>query len=478
MPRPARRAPPARSLTALAPFLVVALLLAGQAGAESSRAEHLVLVSIDGLRSDFYLEPSRPTPVLQRLAREGVRALAVRPVFPSVTYPAHTTLVTGVHPARHGIFYNAPFEPAGYSGRWYWEHEAIAVETLWQAVRRIGGTSAAVSWPVTVGAPIDFNLPEVWSLEATERFGARIREEASPSGLVERLEPRIGGLREVSASPDYFIRDLTIARAAIELLEERPTVLAVHLIGPDHFQHSVGREGFAVDRAIAVADVAVGLLLEAAQRLGLADRTAWVITGDHGFVDTHTSLAPNVWLAQAGIAVDRSGPWEAVFHGAGAAMFLHLRDPNDAATLERVRATLAALPASVRALFAVLDRDAIAALGGPTDTPLALSPVAGVRTSWHLEGPAIRPSSGGTHGYTPESAEIQTGFIGYGAGFRQGVVVPQMSSTDVYPLIAALLGFDPGSIDGVLLPGLLAAPPSRSESTEPAPAGATMEKGR
>src|SRR5690606_11805918 len=94
-----------------------------------------------------------PAPMLQRMAREGAHARAVRGVMPTVTYPSHTTLVTGAVPARHGILYNQPFEAGGQSGRWYVEHDSIRVPTLWDAVRAAGGTTAAISWPVTVGAP-------------------------------------------------------------------------------------------------------------------------------------------------------------------------------------------------------------------------------------------------------------------------------------------------------------------------------------
>ena len=62
----------------------------------------------------------------------------VRGVFPTVTYPSHTTLITGAMPARHGIYYNSPFEPGGQTGRWYWEADAIRVPTLWDAVREAG----------------------------------------------------------------------------------------------------------------------------------------------------------------------------------------------------------------------------------------------------------------------------------------------------------------------------------------------------
>src|SRR5690349_19713759 len=89
-------------------------------------ADHVVLVSIDGLRAQIYRDERWPAPVLHELARRGAIALAARSVFPALTYPAHATLVTGALPARHGIVDNEPFEPVVRSGRWIWRRARLA----------------------------------------------------------------------------------------------------------------------------------------------------------------------------------------------------------------------------------------------------------------------------------------------------------------------------------------------------------------
>ncbi|HEY3883757.1 MAG TPA: alkaline phosphatase family protein, partial [Vicinamibacterales bacterium] len=106
----------------------------------AAATDHVVLVSIDGLRPHIYRDDRWPAPALHQLVRHGAVALAVRSVFPALTFPAHVTLVTGALPARHGVVYNEPFEPASPSGRWIWNASAIRVPTLWDAVRTRGGT--------------------------------------------------------------------------------------------------------------------------------------------------------------------------------------------------------------------------------------------------------------------------------------------------------------------------------------------------
>ena len=93
---------------------------------------------MDGLRPDFYLEDRWPALTMRTMAAEGAHALGVRGVHPTVTYPSHTTLVTGAFPARHGIPHNTPFEAEGATGRWYWQADGIRARTLWQAVRQAG----------------------------------------------------------------------------------------------------------------------------------------------------------------------------------------------------------------------------------------------------------------------------------------------------------------------------------------------------
>src|SRR5262249_57289717 len=101
------------------------------------------------------------TPTLPRSRRHGPHATTVRGVLPTVTYPSHTTLMTGVWPVKHGILNNVTFDPADSDPSWYWYAEDIRVPTLWRAAGQAGYVTGNVSWPVTVGAPgIQFNVPE------------------------------------------------------------------------------------------------------------------------------------------------------------------------------------------------------------------------------------------------------------------------------------------------------------------------------
>ncbi len=447
----------ARLLTPIAALVLTAAPLAAQ-----PRADHVVLVSVDGFRPDFYLPGSSwPAPNIQQMARDGAHAEGVRGVFPTVTYPSHTTIVTGALPARHGVYYNRPFEPEGQTGEWYWFESSIQVDTLWDAVRAAGKQTAAISWPVTVGAPIDRFVPETYSLDPDSDRLAPMREGTTP-GLWQELEREATGrlsLRNYGAA--YLTRDDTTGAMAAYVLEtHRPALIALHLITTDSAQHAHGRESDRARRAVAAADRAIGAVRDAADRAGILDRTAFVITGDHGFVDLHTQLMPNVWLAEAGLhgtEPDR-GEWRATFHPTGGSTFLHLRDEADAAALDAVRGILADLPETVRRLFRVVARDALDQAGAAPEARLALAGNLGVSFGSDASGDAIRPTDGGAHGHFPtDFPEILTGFVGWGAGFEQSRTVHRMGLTDIADLIAMLLDVEFESPDGAPPLGVLTA---------------------
>ncbi|MDQ3522845.1 MAG: ectonucleotide pyrophosphatase/phosphodiesterase [Gemmatimonadota bacterium] len=447
-------------LIVLLALLASALAAPGPGATQQPTADHVVLISVDGFRPDFYLDEHWPAPTIQQMAREGAHARAVSGVFPSVTYPSHTTVLTGALPARHGIFYNTPFEPAGQTGRWYWEEAGIRVPTLWDAVRAAGRTSANLFWPVSVGAPVDHNVPEIWSLDRGADPIETIRRASTP-GLLDELEREASGrLTADEWSADYLTRETLIGAMAAHLLETRkPALLTVHLIGTDHFQHEQGRDGPMVRRAVGAVDRAIGQMVDAAERAGILDRTAFIITGDHGFVDIHTRLAPNVWLAEAGLTGADGDPWRARFHTSGASAFLHLnRHPGQQATAQRVREVLRSLPPGQQRWFRVVERAELDRIGADPSVPFALAPIPGVVFGAAAEGPAMEAASGATHGYFPDFPEIHTGFVGWGAGFRAGAVAPIIGLQDVAPIAAALLGIPFQAPDGVLPMGLLAAP--------------------
>lgn len=327
-------------------------------------------------------------------------------------------------------------------------------------MRAAGGTTASIGWPVTVGAAIDWNLPDVWPEEYVQaEFIAPVRAATTPPGLFEELEREAcGRLRGENFGLGWLTREDRVGAIASYLFERhRPTLLLVHLIGTDHMQHERGRNNPMTRRAVGAADRALGQVVETVERLGMRDRVAFVVVGDHGSSNRHTQLRPNVWLQDAGVAVQGDG-WRAAFHADGGSAFLRLPGGRGDGTAAEVRRLLDALPAALRGLFRVVERAELDALGADPEAAFALASMPGVEFSDLLEPPDVWAVHGATHGHHPDQPEMHTGFVAAGPGIRPGADAPLLPLECVAPLVAALLGIDFATPDGIAFPGLLSDP--------------------
>ena len=422
------------------------------------RAEHVVLITVDGLRPEYYLDPQWPAPAMRQLYREGAHAAAVTSIFPSLTYPAHTTLVTGALPARHGVCSDRTDE-AVEDPDWLKDASAIRVPALWDAVRARGGTTAAIGWPVSAGGAIDWCVPDVWPGDEAEMIDA-IRGACTPAGLLDELEREATGrLRLETFANRLLAHDLQVAAMAAYLFERyRPTLLLAHTQATVQVPQEPDWRNPRRARAVAASDQVVSMVLEAVERTKGWDRTAVIVTGDHGMTEVHTQVRPNVWLAEAGLRPERleaGSEWRATFHALGGAGFLRVRGP-ERKTVDEVRRILDGQPRGTRETFRVLEREELEALGSDPEAPLALAAAPGFVIDDRADGPALQPNPGMSHGHHPDLPDMRTGLVAAGAGIRAGAAAPLLPLTGVAPLVAALLGLDFEAPDGVVYPGLLA----------------------
>jgi predicted AlkP superfamily pyrophosphatase or phosphodiesterase len=429
----------------------------------SGQGPHVILISIDGLRPEFYKDPSWNMVHLRQGMQEGVYAEGVDGVFPTVTYPSHTTMITGVKPLKHGIYYNTPSEPLGITGKWIWNYDNIKVPTIFSLAKDKGLKTASVFWPVSVGSPATYTIPEFWYLPKEKgkdrTFTDALKDSSRPAGLFEEVQQHaVGKLTELDFNGDYLGIDDNLARMSCYLIRQyKPAFLAVHLVTVDHFEHEQGRDGDKVRAAVAGVDRAIKSIREAVQKAGIADNTTFIVTGDHGFVDIHSSIAPNVLLAKAGLYdPQRPGNWKAYFHPSGGGAFLQLKDKNDTQTKEKVLQLLKNLPPQQQGTFIIKTREELDAVGADPTAAFGIAAQQGFAFSAAATGDFIRASKGGTHGFYPDFKEIQTGFVAFGKGIKKGIVIPKMGLVDIAPLISELLQLNLPAGDGLLYNGVLA----------------------
>jgi len=432
------------------------------AQAQAPQAKYVVMVTVDGFRPEFYLDSiNYAMPTVRELMKNGVAAQGVNPVFPSVTYPDHTTMITGVTPAKHGIYYNTPFEPEGATGKWYWDYSLIKTATLWDAMHKAGKTTACVRWPVTYNAPIDYRIPEYWDYKNMGDARPYTAAATQPASLWKEVQDNATGLLEaddLNATNNELIQDENAARMAGYIIKKyKPNFLALHLACTDHYEHENGRDHYMVKASVAGADRAIKTLVESLNRAKIADSTLIIVLGDHGFENIYRSFNPNYLLKQAGLITDvKTGNWKAQFHSSGGSSFLMLKDSKDKATLNKVEAILAQQPDSVKKYYQVISKAQLTKIGADPNVPLALSGIDG--TTLGNKSDVIFEKFEhvkGTHGFFPDHKQIQTGFVAFGPGLKKGAVIPVMNMVDIAPLIAKLTGVTMPAMDGKLYPELL-----------------------
>jgi predicted AlkP superfamily pyrophosphatase or phosphodiesterase len=415
----------------------------------------VLMISVDGLRPDYVTAADRhglKIPALRRFVTEGAFAEGVLGVIPTVTYPSHTTLITGVWPAKHGIFSNTIFDPlrTGQSA-WYWYAEDIRVPTLWDAAARAGWTTAAVQWPASVGARVNWNVPEYWRGDATE--DAKLRRAVSTPGLLAELEADVGPYPHALDVESDEAR----GRFAVRVLEKkRPALLLLHLIALDHTQHETApfsAETFAVLERL---DTVVAKLRETAERLA-PGRAFVAIVSDHGFARIETQLNLFTALREAGLyTVDRGTitDWAAMPWVAGGSAAIVLKNPDDEAVRTRVRELLQRLAAdSANGIDRVLDADALRARGGFPTAAFVVGLKPGWRMSTTPRGPLLSKSQGGTHGHLPDLPDLHASFFLVGPGVPAGRALGVVDMRDIAPRLARRVGLALPTADGkILLP--------------------------
>lgn len=428
-------------MAAAAQTTATAQTAVAQTAAAVAPVSHVILITIDGMRPEMITDAAMPTANLQQMRQNGLYVDHIHGVAPAATYPSHTTIVTGVRPDRHGIYYNAPFMGNAPRTISYWYADSIKAETVWQAVHQTGRRTASLFWPVSAGAKgVDYNVPEYWTIEPGADQMAFLRRNCAPAGLLDTLEMHATGrLSAANFTAGSIDRDAREAYMTCEIMRRyRPALLTLHLITTDYAQHETGLHTDRTRRTVESADAAVGIILDNLRATRMLDSTVVIVTGDHGFVDVDRQLAPNVWLTEAGLlGADYVTPWKACFHGAGAMSFLYLNDPADRRTLRRVEKVLAAVPDSIGRLFRVIGKDELTRLGCDPRAALAIEPVGGVAVSNAHTGPALSARTGGTHGYS--TGIDHTALVAYGAGISPATQT-DMDQTDIKAFVLRLLG--------------------------------------
>ena len=389
----------------------------------------VVLISLDAL-FDQDLPLMRQQPFFGEFLAHASGCTHVRTVYPALTYPAHTTLVTGVDPRQHGIGHNQPHHPELEASMrpWYWDRAQVKVPNLFDAVKEAGGSCASILWPVTGKTKsIRWNFPEVLALPGENQTWKMLRY-GSPLWLLQ-MELRHRSERVSLRGPhlsDYatiLLKDVIASHA--------PDLSAVHLVDLDDMRHHHGVFNRETRKAIQRLDHRAAEIWETMQHTPGMEGAALCLVSDHGQADVRETVSLGEALTRLGLG----SLFTVQSNGFGAYLFFRQKEEEEAHLGELtdfLRQHLAELRAS-----AVYSAEDLAAMGAVEGVSLAVEAAPGVV---YDDGLPQAKREKATHGFGPGHPAENCLFALRGKGIREGVWIPDMPMRDVAPTLAGILG--------------------------------------
>ena len=389
----------------------------------------VVLISLDAL-FDQDLPLMRQQPFFGEFLAHASGCTHVRTVYPALTYPAPTTLVTGVDPRQHGIGHNQPHHPELEASMrpWYWDRAQVKVPNLFDAVKEAGGSCASVLWPVTGKTKsIRWNFPEVLALPGENQTWKMLRY-GTPLWLLQmelRHRSERVSLREPHLS-DYatiLLKDVIASHA--------PDLSAVHLVDLDDMRHHHGVFNRETRKAIQRLDHRAAEIWETMQHTPGMEGAALCLVSDHGQADVRETVSLGEALTRLGLG----SLFTVQSNGFGAYLFFRQKE-EEAAHLRELTDFLRQHMAELRA-SAVYSAEDLAAMGAVEGVSLAVEAAPGVV---YDDGLPQAKREKATHGFGPGHPAENCLFALRGKGIREGVWIPDMPMRDVAPTLAGILG--------------------------------------
>lgn len=431
-------------------------------------SKRLLVLSVDAMVLED-VDALRSMPNFQKYLAGGCEVTGgMRTIYPSVTYPAHISILTGCYAGTHGLVSNFGFTTSNKDDHWLWFAEGVTKKDIFAAAKEKGLTTASVSWPATAGNPnVDYLIAEYWMPYPGDTLRSSFKRAGSSDEVIEIMERhtdlldpewQLGGKKHFMVWPK--VDEWIITCASDIIREHKPEVFFVHTGSFDTFRHKNGVFGPHLDGIRANLDRYIGQLMEALEAAGVREETNFVMVSDHGQRDIVRSINLNVKLADAGlIDVDENGKvtdFRAYCMSNAMSSLVYLKDKNDAALKERVYKELQALKdegvfgigriyteeeaKEEEGLYGdfsfVIESDGYTSFGDRAVRPL----VQNFDASDYRFGRA-------THGYMPDYGP-QPVFVGKGPDLKEGATKERGRLIDEGPTFAALLGLSLPEADG------------------------------
>lgn len=411
------------------------------------KTKRLIVVSLDALGStDFEMFSQLPN--FKKFIRHAAFCRQVRSVYPSLTYPAHTTIITGRPPSEHGIVNNIQIQPERSSPDWFWQRKYIKGTTLYDEALKKGMKVAALLWPVTAKSDITWNLPEIF---ANRRWTNQIMTSASNGtvGYQLMLNHKFGHLRDGIRQPalDNFVQ----ASMKYTIKTYRPDLTLVHLTDLDTQRHHYGVHSDEAKEAILRHDKRIGELMHLLHQCGMSVKrdTTVILLGDHSQLDVQNIVLINRFLRERGYLKVQNGrvtDWKAYCQNCDGAAYIYIKKENMSKD-EQMRIKneiydwLCAMKSDPdNGIAAIYSAKKARELGADPECTFMLEARRGFYFQNELDIAEIADVQRATHGFHPGRKDYQTVFMAVGPDIVAGTEIEEMSLLDEGPTMAKLLG--------------------------------------
>ena len=420
------------------------------------------MISVDGLAGFYFADSKAEMPKIRELAAGGACAPLMQAVTPSVTWPNHTSLVTGVAPARHGVVGNNYFDRSKgkavtlIGDPKFDKDEIVKVPTVYDVAKAAGMKTLSIRWPATRNAKtLDWCVPDMERTKLEAFTTPALVAEAKEAGLWPKPTKAKDGTSHPGAMTDNLCTDLF----SHMLRSHKPQLALLHIVDVDHVQHQYGPRTKEAYAAIKKADSQVGRVWEAV-KTAYAGKATLIVTSDHGFSPIRGIIMYNIILRNGGLLpVKGSAKGRAkvaVVPQGGAALIYIL----DEAARQETAGKVKELFSQVDQVASVVDSEHLKDYGvaDPKADPHAPDMIAFAKEGFAFGDTAAgalpfveKPEVTGTHGHDVHLPHLHATFVAWGRGIKPGVKMTNVRNIDVAPTIAQLLRLRLSSAEGRVL---------------------------
>lgn len=437
--------------------------------AESPK-RRMVILSFDAVGAED-LSVLKRLPNFKRLLGQGALCEQVESVYPSITYPAHTTIVTGKKPCHHGVINNTRFQPKREKPDWMSDRRNIRGTTLYDEAMKRGDRVCALLWPVTGKSRITYNFPEIHADRPWQNVILKTILDGSTRyvlGTLPHAVRELKGIREPEL--DNFLEKTAVDT----ILRYNPELMLIHFLDVDSHRHQLGAAHPEIRRALERLDGRIGAITDALARTKAGgchsmEDTTVVILGDHYQLDCHTVIYPNYLLKKHGLFhVDGKGhvtDYQAIAKNCDGSCYIYLRPEirKNPIMTEKLTQNLTTIFHELSdGVARIFTAQQACSMGADDTCVMMLEATPGY---YFLDDHQIltcsvddveRHRMKATHGYLPTLEKYQTFFMMAGYGVRKGGTCSSMKLWDEAPTLAHIMGLTLPETDGCVRTELLA----------------------